>query len=161
MSSIRDHSSLLAPPVAIAGASGPVVLATLALRPDPTAEQMAIDSCLDAGAPLLLINAVRLPLYPTTMMVGGLGAMVLPHEDDREAVMASAERIAALGIEVEVIGLLTPRPVAGMLELATERSAALLIFGPLLTKVGRFTMRRASKRIRRDAGCLVWIAPDG
>jgi hypothetical protein len=157
----RDDSSLAANLPGIVGASGPVVLGTLSLRPDPSAEQMAIASCLDAAAPLVFVNAVQLPPYPTTMMVGGLGAMVLPHEDDREAVVESAERIAALGIEVELIGLLTPRPVRGLLELAQERGAALIVFGPLLSKVGRIRMRRAARRIRREAGCLVWIAPDG
>ena len=151
----RDDSSLVVNPSTIVGASGPVVLGTLSLRPDPSAEQMAI------GAQLLFVNAVQLPPYPTTMMVGGLGAMVLPHEDDREAVVESAERIAALGIDVELIGLLTPRPVRGLLELAQERGAALIVFGPLLSKIGRIRMRRAARRIRREAGCLVWIAPDG
>ena len=161
MAHTRDDSSTVVNPSAIAGASGPVVLATLSMRPDPSAEQMAIDSCLDSGAPLLFVNAIQLPPYPTTMMVGGFGAMVLPHEDDREAVVESAERIAALGIEVELIGLLTPRPVKGLLKLAHERGAALIVFGPMLPKVGRIRMRRAARRIRREAGCLVWIAPDG
>ena len=86
-----------------------------------------------------------LVVNPSTS-VGGLGAIVLPHEDDREAVVESAERTAALGIDVE---------------LAQERGAALIVFGPLLLKIGRIRMRRAARRIRREAGCLVWIAPDG
>ena len=111
MPSIKDRSSLVTPAAAVPGASGPVVLATLALRPDPTAEQMAIDSCLEAGAPLILVNAVQIPMYPTTMIVAGASAMVLPHEDDRVAVRAAGDRIAALGIPVEVVGLFSSRPV--------------------------------------------------
>ena len=78
MPSIKDRSSLVTPAAAVPGASGPVVLATLALRPDPTAEQMAIDSCLEAGAPLILVNAVQIPMYPTTMIVAGASAMPRP-----------------------------------------------------------------------------------
>lgn len=139
----------------------PVLLGTLALRPDPTAEEMAINSCLDAHSPLLIVNSVQLPPYPTTMMVGGLGAMVLPHEDDREAIAECADRIASLGIEVETVGLFTPRPVRSLLDLAQRRNPGLLIFGPLLSGVGSLRMRLAARRIRRDAPCLVWIAPDG
>ncbi|MCX6369775.1 MAG: universal stress protein [Solirubrobacterales bacterium] len=161
MPSIKDRSSLVTPSAPIAGASGPVVLATLALRPDPTAEQMAIDSCLDAGAPLILVNAVQLPMYPTTMLVLGPAATVLPHEDDRVAVSEAADRIAALGIPVELVGLFSPRPVQAVLKLLTQRNAALLVFGPLLSEVGRLRMRTATRRLRRDASCLVWVAPDG
>lgn len=139
----------------------PVLLATLAVRPDPTAEEMAINSCLDAGSPLVLVNSIHLPPYPTAMMVGGIGAMVLPHEDDREAVAECADRIASLGIEVETVGIFTPRPVRALLEFTARRSPGLLIFGPLLTSIGRVRFRLAARRIRRDAPCLVWVAPDG
>jgi len=161
MPSIKDRSSLVTPVAAVPGASGPVVLATLALRPDPTAEQMAIDSCLEAGAPLILVNAVQIPMYPTTMIVAGASAMVLPHEDDRVAVRAAGDRIAALGIPVEVVGLFSSRPVKAIVRLLGERNAALLIFGPLLSEVGRLRLRTATRRLRRDANCLVWVAPDG
>lgn len=139
----------------------PVLLGTLALRPDPTAEAMAINSCLDSGAALVIVNSVHLPPYPTAMMVGGLGAVVLPHEDDREAIAQCADRIASLGIEVETVGLFTPRPVRSLIGYASRRSPGLLVFGPLLSEMGRLRMRLAARRIRREASCLVWIAPDG
>ena len=41
----------------------PVVLGTLSVRPDPTAEDMAVGSALEAGVPLLVVNVVRLPPY--------------------------------------------------------------------------------------------------
>ena len=161
MASIKDRSTTIAPPTAVPGASGPVVLATLALRPDPTAVDMAISSCLEAGAPLIVVNAVQIPFYPTTMMVSGLSGMVLPHEDDRVEVRAVADRIAELGIPVEVVGLFSPRPVKSLVGFVAQRNAALLVFGPLLEKVGKIRMRTATRRLRRDVGCLVWVAPDG
>ena len=38
----------------------PVVLATMSVRVDPSAERMAIDSALEAGAPLILVNLLPL-----------------------------------------------------------------------------------------------------
>jgi hypothetical protein len=53
------------------------------------------------------------------------------------------------------------RPVRALLELAHERDPGLLVFGPDLARTSRRRFRRAARLIRRDAGCLVWIAPDG
>ena len=46
---------------------GPVILATLASRPNAEAEAAAIGAALDAGAPLVIVNAVRLPMLPLTL----------------------------------------------------------------------------------------------
>ena len=51
----------------------PVVLATLSVRVDPSAERMAIDSALEAGAPLILVNLLKLRNYPTTIALLGRG----------------------------------------------------------------------------------------
>jgi len=40
-------------------------------------------------------------------------------------------------------------------------TGGLLVFGPKLGPVGRLLASRAVRRIRREADCLVWIAPDG
>jgi hypothetical protein len=67
----RDHAS-----IAEAGrdAGRPVVLGTLACRIGPAAERMAIESALEVGSPLLVTNVVRLPNYPSTLMLVGPGA---------------------------------------------------------------------------------------
>jgi hypothetical protein len=139
----------------------PVVLGTLSVRPDPTAEDMAVGSALEAGVPLLIVNVVRLPPYPTTMVLVGPSAAVLPHEEDLEAVRAVAQRAAELGIPTEHLRVATKRPVAALLQVVHERDAGMLVFGPDLSLVRRRTFRRAAARIRRDAPCLVWVAPDG
>ena len=64
----------------------PVVLATLSVRVDPSAERMAIDSALEAGAPLILVNLLKLRNYPTTIALLGAAATTLPHEEDLDAV---------------------------------------------------------------------------
>ena len=85
----------------------------------------------------------------------------LPHEEDRDAVRATADRAAALGIETELLRVSSRRPVTALIELTRERRAGLLVFGPDLSLTPRRRFRRAAQRVRRDAGCLVWVAPDG
>jgi nucleotide-binding universal stress UspA family protein len=141
--------------------SRPVVLATLQVRVDPSAERMAIDSAIEAGVPLLLVNLIRLPPYATTMILMGPEHTTLPHEEDLEAVRATARRAAELGVKTELLRVRTTRPVQALLEVASERDAGLIVFGPHLGRVGRMRFRRVARRIRREAGCLVWVAPDG
>jgi nucleotide-binding universal stress UspA family protein len=139
----------------------PVVLATLSVRVDPSAERMAIDSALEAGVPLVLVNILRFRPYPTTLVLLGPEGMNLPHEEDLDAVRATAARAAQLGVKTELLRVTTRRPVAALLEIVTERDAGLLVFGPHLGRVGRARFRWTARRIRREANCLVWIAPDG
>ena len=139
----------------------PVLLATLQVRVDPSAERMAIDSAIEAGVPLLLVNLIRLPPYATTLILAGPEHMTLPHEEDLDAVRATANRAAELGVKTELLRVRTKRPVQALLEVASERDAGLIVFGPHLGRVGRVRFRRAAQRIRREAACLVWVAPDG
>ena len=139
----------------------PVVLATLQVRVDPSAERMAIESALEAGVPLLLVNLIRLPPYATTMILMGPEHTTLPHEEDLDAVRATAARAAALGVETELLRVTTRRAVTALLEIVRERNAGLLVFGPDLKRTGRLRFRLAARRLRREAGCLIWVAPDG
>jgi Universal stress protein family len=142
-------------------AGRPVVLGTLSCRIDPAAERMAFESALDAGSPLLVANVVHLPNYPTTLMLIGPDAATLPHEEDLDAVRATAERAAALGIRTEHLRVSSKRPVRALLEVARDRRAGLLVFGPDRTRIPARRFRRASREIRKRAECLVWIAPEG
>src|SRR3954452_7530864 len=134
----------------------PVVLATLSVRVDPTAERMAIDSALEAGVPLVLVNVIRLPPYATTMVLLGPEATTLPHEEDLDAVRETAARAAKLGVKTELLRVRTTRAVTALLEVVTERDAGLPVFAPHLGRVGRMRFPRAARRIRREASCLVW-----
>ena len=139
----------------------PVLLATLQVRVDPSAERMAIDSALEAAVPLVVVNLIRLPPYATTLILVGPEHTTLPHEEDLDAVRATAGRAAELGVRTELLRVRTTRPVKALLEVAGERDAGLIVFGPHLGRVGRMRFRRAAERIRSEATCLVWIAPDG
>lgn len=160
-SHVRDRTASGAPPRAVGDATRPVVLATLSVRIDPSAEEMAIASALESGAPLVVVNAMRLPPYPATIMLLGAPAATLPDEEDLDAVRATAQRAAALGIQTELLRVTAQRPVRAVLEIAEERKAGLLVFGPDLARTRRRVFRRAARAVRRGASCLVWIAPDG
>jgi nucleotide-binding universal stress UspA family protein len=139
----------------------PVVLGTLASRFDPSAERMALESALERGAKLLVVNAVRLQLYPRTLALVAPSGATLPHEEDFDAVRATARRTAAAGLRVEHLRVKSSKPVDALVDVAHQRDAGLLVFGPDLARVGAWRFRRAAGRVRRRARCLVWIAPDG
>jgi nucleotide-binding universal stress UspA family protein len=139
----------------------PVILASLAARIDPSAERMAIDSALEAGVPLIIANLLPFRPYPTTFILVGPEGMNLPHEEDLDAVRATAARAAALGVETELLRVTTRHPINALLEVVRERNAGLLVFGPDIRLTGRLRFRRAARRLRREAGCLIWVAPDG
>jgi nucleotide-binding universal stress UspA family protein len=137
-----------------------VVLATLSVRVDPRAERMAIDSALESGAPLIIANMLPLPPYPTTVMLARQ-YVTLPHEEDLEEVRATARRAAALGIKTELLRITSRRPLAALIELIRERRAGLVVLGPDVRRTPRWQLWLAARRVRRQAECLVWIAPDG
>ena len=112
------------------------------------------------GSPLLVTNVVHLPNYPTTLMLVGPDAATLPHEEALEAVRATAERAAALGIRTEHLRVSSKRPVKALLEVARDRHAGLLVFGPDPSHIPARRYRRASREIRRKAACLVWIGDE-
>ena len=140
--------------------SRPVLLGTLSVRVDPTAERMAIDTALEVGAKLILANMVTLPPYPLTVMVAP-DYVTLAHEEDLEAVRATAARAAALGIATELLRVRSPRPLTALIELAHDREVGLLVFGPDRSRISRRRFSAAAKVVRRDAPCLVWVAPTG
>jgi hypothetical protein len=139
----------------------PVVLGTLSVRIDPTAERMAIDSAIEANVPLVIANILRLRMYPATLALVGPEGLNLPHEEDLDAVRATAHRAAELGVQTELLRVTTRRPVTALLQIVRERDAGLLVFGPDLRLTSRLRFRAAARRLRREAGCLIWVAPDG
>jgi nucleotide-binding universal stress UspA family protein len=138
----------------------PIVLATLSVRIDPGAERMALDTALELGARLIVANLMPLPPYPATIMLAREWA-TLPHEEDLEAVRATAARASRRGIPTELLRISSRRPLAALLELIEERRASLVVLGPDLRRGRRLQLRLAARRLRRQADCLIWIAPGG
>ena len=160
MEALRDRPRNSTPTGNASARPRPVMLATLSVRIDPSAERMACESALDAGVPLIIANMLTLPPYPLTMMLAPEHA-ILPHEEDLDAVRATAARAAARGIQTELLRVSSRRPTVALLELARERAPGLLVFGPDLRSISRWRFRRVAQRVREEIGCLVWIAPDG
>jgi hypothetical protein len=164
MASPGPNSGLLAaqtpsrPPSGAGAAPRPVMLATLSVRIDPEAERFAIETALETGARLLIVNLLTLPPYPATIMLARQYA-TLPHEEDIEAVRASAARAQAQGVATELLRVTSRRPLQALLELVAERNVGLLALGPDVRRTPRWLLALASARVRRRAGCLVWIAP--
>ncbi len=144
-------------PAATGDRRRPVILATLSVRVSAAAERMAIDSALEAGSPLIIANMLPLRPYATTIMLLGPGAATLPAEEDLDAVRATAHRAAELGLKTQLLRISTPRPVQAILELLSEQRAGLLVFGPDPARIGSRRLRKAAKRLRKEAPCLVWI----
>jgi nucleotide-binding universal stress UspA family protein len=157
----EGNDSVAREPVGSDAAPRPVVLATLSVRVDPEAERMAIDSAIDANPAhpsLIVANMLWLPPHPTTLTLAREVA-VLPHEEDLDAVRETAARAAARGVRVELLRISSRRPLAALLELIEERGAGLVVLGPDPRRTPRWWRAVAARRIRRRAGCLVWIAP--
>jgi hypothetical protein len=161
MADVTDWDRTAAPPEAAARSARPVVLATLSVRIDPSAEEMAVASALEAGVPLIVANMLHLPPYPATVMLVGPGGATLPHEEALDEVRATAARAAALGIRTELLRISSRHPVRALLQLVGEREAGLLMFGPAAGRIRGPRLRAAARRVRRDAPCLVWVAPHG
>jgi Universal stress protein family len=138
----------------------PVVLGTLSVRVHPNAERVALESAAETGVRLIIANMIALPNYPATMMLAPQYA-TLPHEEDLDAVRETASRAAALGTATELLRISSRHPVRSLLDLVNEREAGLLVFGPDLRGAARLRFRLAARIVRRNAPCLVWVAPDG
>jgi hypothetical protein len=59
---------------------------------------------------------------------------------------------------VERLRVCSPHPIDALLELVAERNPGLLVFGPDWSRLKPRRYRRAAKKIRDRATCLVWLA---
>lgn len=138
----------------------PVMLATLSVRVDPNAERVAIESALETGTNLIVANMMPLPAYPMTFILAR-DQLTLPHEEDLEAVRATARRAAERGIRTELLRISSRRPLAALIELIRERRPGLVVLGPDVSRTPRLVLWLAGRRVRQKTDCLVWIGPNG
>jgi nucleotide-binding universal stress UspA family protein len=160
MEAIRQRNQSDTPVIPGLQTPRPVLLATLSVRIDPRAERIAIESALETHARLIIANMLMLPPYPTTLVLAREHA-TLPHEEDLEAVRETARRAAARGVETELLRISSRRPLVALIELIGERQAGLVVLGPDPRRTPRWWLWLAARRVRRAAGCLVWIVPEG
>jgi nucleotide-binding universal stress UspA family protein len=131
----------------------PVMLATLDVPFDPAASSLAVDTAVESGQRLLVVNVSAVPVLPISMR---LGYEYIETDDLREALRAPAELASSLGVPVELLRVSSPRPVGALLQVVGERLPGLLVVGPDRTRIGKRRLARIETRIRRDAPCLVW-----
>jgi nucleotide-binding universal stress UspA family protein len=112
---------------------------------------MAVETALETGAPLIVANLFWLPPTVATVLRG-----------DLEAVRETAVRAAARGIRTElVVKVCGFGPARGLVRLAREREAGLVVLGPDRRRTGRRRLGRAARVVCERLDCLVWTAPDG
>lgn len=136
----------------------PVLLGTLGVPFHPQATAFAVDSAVEGGRPLVVVNVVELLLAPQSVVLGYAHLDDTP--EDAAALRAPAELAHSLGVRVERLRVASPHPVDALLELVAERSPGLLVFGPDRARMRGRAYRRAAKAVRERAPCLVWLPDD-
>ena len=129
-----------------------VLLATLDVPFAREAIEFAIESALEARSPLLVVDAVPLRVgYPASGRSRTAGDVQV-REQQELVVREALER----GAEARSLYFNHPRPLTALVNVAAERDVGLIVFGPDRAIYGRFRFRRAARRLRSQAGRLVW-----
>ena len=143
----RDDVSLVSSP------SRPVMLATLDVPFAEEAAAFAVDTAVETGQPLVLVNAAQvLPTHWSLVGYGYVASEELQAELHKPAALARS-----LDVEVERLRVCSPHPIDALLELVRERRPGLLVFGPDRSRLAPRRYRKAEKKIRERAACLVWL----
>lgn len=151
----RDRGATLGP--GEPSAARPVMLVTFDVPVREDAAALAVDTAVESGQPLVLVNLVELSIRP---MTSSWGSEVVVMEDVEESLRAPAELAASLAVRVERLRVMSPRPVKALVELVGERAPGLLVFGADAGRMRRRAYRKAASRIRESAPCLVWLPPE-
>jgi nucleotide-binding universal stress UspA family protein len=129
------------------------MLLTLNVELEEPAIVFAIDSAAQTGAELYLCDAIPLEYRNYVGHVARQYAeqMIRKHLD------AVANRARERGVRTTQLAFHNPRPVKIALEVAEKEQVGLLVFGANRKELGKRYYRKAVKRIREDAPCLVWV----
>ena len=142
------------PPAATTGRRvKPVMLLTLNVELEEPAVKFAIESAGQTGAELWICDAI--PLEYRNYV--GHVARQYAEQIIRKHLDAVARRARESGVRTTQVAFHSPRPVKVALEVAQEEQIGLLVFGANRKELGKRFFRKAVKRIRADAPCLVWI----
>jgi Universal stress protein family len=148
------HRSSLDEAAAAPSAGRPILLATLDVPFSEEAMTFAVDSAVESGQPLLLVNAAE--VLPTVYSVVGYG--YVEREDLQDALRRPAELAHSLAVPVERLRVCSPHPVDALVEVIAERDPSVLVFGPDRSQISRRRFRKAERAVRERTSCLVWVA---
>ena len=132
----------------------PVLLATFDVPFAAEAAELAVDAAVEAGQGLVVVNVSKIALMPVSM---AMGYTYLESDDMRAALRGPAELAASFNVPVELLRVSSPHPADALLEVVAERNPGLLVLGPDLARVKQRVYRKAARRIREQATCLVWL----
>ena len=104
----------------------PVLLATLDAPLLEEAARFGVDSAVESGQPLIVVNAVETTLAPCSL---GLGYDYIATPEIESSLRAPADLAHGLGVRVERICVRSTRPVDALIDLAGERGTGLLVLG--------------------------------
>jgi nucleotide-binding universal stress UspA family protein len=138
----------------LSSANRPVLLATLDVPFADEAIAFAVDSAVETGQPLIVVNAAEIPPTPWSL----IGYGYIEREDLQDELRKPAELAQSLAVLVERLRVCSPHPIDALLELVAERNPGLLVFGHDWSLLKPRRYRRAAKKIRERATCLVWLA---
>jgi Universal stress protein family len=142
------------------GAAGrPVLLATMGVPLDEEASVFAVDTAVESGQRLLVVNVTR--LEPLRMSIT-LGYDTLPEltPEVSASLRRSAELARSLGVHVERLRVRSPRPVQALLDLVADVRPGVLVFGPDRKALRGRRYRKALRAVREKVTCLVWVPHD-
>ena len=115
---------------------------------------MAVDSAVESGQALLVVNSVEVALTRCSLTFGH-GYIAAPAIE--ESLNVSSALAQSLGVQVERICLHSPRPVDALLELTEERHAGLLVVGADPSAMRKRRYRRSVRKLIERSSCLVWV----
>jgi nucleotide-binding universal stress UspA family protein len=144
-------SSASAPP----SGARPVMLVTFDVPFSAEAASLAVESAVESGQPLMVVNVAEMPILPISL---AMGYDYAGSDEVEESLRSPAALAHSLAVQVERLRVSSPHPVQALLELVAERSPGLLVLGPDPARVRRRLYRKAAKRVRNEAPCLVWLA---
>lgn len=136
----------------VASHGRPVLLVTLDVPYAEEAIAFAVDSAVENGQPLVLVNVAE--VLPTAYSLLGYG--YVEREDLQEALFEPVKLACSLAVHVERLRVCSPHPVDALLEVVAEREPGLLVFGPDRRHLSGRRYRRAERAVRERAPCLVW-----
>jgi nucleotide-binding universal stress UspA family protein len=143
-----------APPAAppVARDVRPVMLLTLNVPLDERAVEFALDTAADTGAELYICDAI--PLEYRNYV--GHVARQYSEQLNRKHLDAVAKRAQERSVRTTQLVFHNPKPVKAALEVVQTERVGLLVFGADREQLGKWSFRRAVRRIREEATCLVW-----
>jgi hypothetical protein len=140
----------------VSGGVRPVLLATLDVPFSKDAAVFAVDSAVESGQPLVIVNVAE--IVPTHWSLVGYG--YIERDELQRELVKPAELAHSLAVRVERLRVCSPHPLDALLEVVAERNPGVLVFGPDRTYMRQRKYDRAARRLRERTGCLVWTEAD-